>query len=100
MAKSRYIFSGRLQHTTTDYEAGVSTKFEYYGPRITSASVYPRCSIIQYRGEDIDNMAYQTYGDEQLWWVIAERNNIMFPWAINTGEILEVPPFSSVANYI
>jgi prophage DNA circulation protein len=44
----------------------------------------------------LDTLAYQYYGDQSLWWIIATANNIHdAPFAVPDGTILRVPK-----NYI
>jgi len=41
--------------------------------------------------EDLDALALAYGGLEQFWWMIAEVNNILFPWDITAGTRLIVP---------
>lgn len=41
--------------------------------------------------QDLDMLALAYGGKEQFWWMIAEVNNIMFPWDIAIGTRLIVP---------
>lgn len=42
-------------------------------------------------GEELDQLAFAYGGDERLWWMIAEVNNIMWPWDIESGTRLIIP---------
>jgi nucleoid-associated protein YgaU len=41
--------------------------------------------------ERIDNIAYATYGNPALWWIIADYNNIPFPMSLTAGTTLRMP---------
>lgn len=43
-------------------------------------------------GDLIDKIAYEFYGDETLWWLIADVNNIDYAWDLRPGQILTIPP--------
>lgn len=46
-------------------------------------------------GDRIDLIAYQYYGDPQLWWVIMDANpRYMTPWDIKIGDSLYIPPLN------
>jgi nucleoid-associated protein YgaU len=97
---SRYRSSLVLEYVTTDFSTGTTTTLEYRGPRRSISASYPSVQIMQYRGEDWDEMAFKEYGGEEVWFVIAEYNKIMFPWAISSGEILEIPPKFVAIDYM
>jgi len=45
---------------------------------------------IPYAGEHLDEIAFNEYGDESLWWVIAIYNKILNPFNIQK-DIIEIP---------
>lgn len=42
-------------------------------------------------GERLDTIAGEVYGDPQKWRLIAERNHITNPYALQPGQILQIP---------
>lgn len=43
-------------------------------------------------GDRLDTIAYQFYGDQSLWWIIASANNIHDPsFSVDDGTILRLP---------
>lgn len=43
-------------------------------------------------GDTLDLLAYRNYGDERLWWVIADVNpGIKFPTQLEAGSIIVIP---------
>ena len=52
----------------------------------TDSDVY----VITQKGDRLDNLAYQFYGDQHLWWYIAKANNLNF-MTIPTGTSLRIP---------
>lgn len=48
--------------------------------------------IVSQEGDRLDTLAYQYYGDQSLWWIIATANNIHdASFAVEDGTILRVP---------
>jgi phage tail protein X len=48
--------------------------------------------IVTQGGDRLDTLAYQYYGDQSLWWIIATANNIHdATFAVADGTILRVP---------
>jgi len=48
--------------------------------------------IVTEMGDRLDTLAYQYYGDQSLWWIIASANNIHDPsFAVKDGTILRIP---------
>lgn len=41
--------------------------------------------------EEIDMIAYEGYNNSKLWWVIADANNILFPFQLDRGTTLLIP---------
>ena len=52
----------------------------------TDSDVY----VITQKGDRLDNLAHQFYGDVKLWWYIAKANNLTF-MTIPTGTSLRIP---------
>lgn len=54
-----------------------------------------RISYTNYRVTDadrIDSIAYEFYGNAQLWWLIAEANPEILDWMdLEPGEVIRVP---------
>lgn len=43
-------------------------------------------------GDRLDNLAFQFYGDPNMWWIIASANNIHgAPIGLKDGTILRIP---------
>lgn len=42
-------------------------------------------------GQLIDMIAYAYYGDERLWWLIADYNDLDYAWDLFPGQILLIP---------
>lgn len=97
---SRYKNSPILEYTTTDFSTGESTTYEYRGSRKTLKEKYPTVSVIRHRNEDWDMMAYSSYGVEETWFLIAEYNKVMFPWASKSGDLIAIPPKFVAADYL
>jgi hypothetical protein len=47
----------------------------------------------------LDLVAYDCYMDSNLWWVIAEANNIMNPCMLDVGTRIRVPGLRSLWGY-
>jgi hypothetical protein len=73
------------------------------GREVYRTKIYPNIPlrdsdiyIVTQGGDRLDTLAYQYYGDQSLWWIIATANNIHdAPFAVPDGTILRVPK-----NYI
>ena len=42
-------------------------------------------------GEELDSIAYNFYGDDGLWWLIADVNDILYIFDVAPGDILTIP---------
>lgn len=48
--------------------------------------------IVTQTGDRLDTLAYQFYGDQSLWYIIASANNIHDPsFAVEDGTTLRIP---------
>jgi len=47
----------------------------------------------------IDLIAHNYYGNENLWWIIAEANKIINPFFIPAGTILRIPSYNNLIGY-
>ena len=48
--------------------------------------------IVAQTGDRLDTLAYQYFGDQSLWWIIASANNIHdASFAVEDGTILRIP---------
>lgn len=41
--------------------------------------------------DSLESIAYEYYGQERLWYIIAMANDIIDPWDISSGDILIIP---------
>jgi phage tail protein X len=57
------------------------------------ANVFFTYTPYQFTGADrIDNLAYQFYGDSDVWWAIANANPEVLDWSnVTPGTILRIP---------
>ena len=58
----------------------------------TDSDIY----VITQHGDRLDNLAFQFYGDQSLWWYIAKANNLSF-MTIPTGTSLRIPATTNYA---
>jgi LysM repeat protein len=69
------------------------------GREVYRTKIYPNVPlkdsdiyIVTQGGDRLDTLAYQYYGDQSLWWIIATANNIHDPsFSVEDGTILRVP---------
>jgi phage tail protein X len=69
------------------------------GRQVYRTKIYPNIPltdtdmyIVTQEGDRLDTLAYQYYGDQSLWWIIATANNIHdASFAVENGTILRVP---------
>jgi phage tail protein X len=69
------------------------------GRQVYRTKIYPNIPltdtdmyIVTQEGDRLDTLAYQYYGDQSLWWIIATANNIHdASFAVEDGTILRVP---------
>ena len=52
--------------------------------------------VITQMGDRLDNLAFQFYGDQSLWWYIAKANNLKF-MTIPVGTSLRIPATTQYA---
>ena len=52
--------------------------------------------VITQHGDRLDNLAFQFYGDQSLWWYIAKANNLTF-MTIPIGTSLRIPATTQYA---
>jgi len=84
------------------YEKNITQKLKD-GREVYRTQIYPNIPlkdsdmyIVTQEGDRLDTLAYQYYGDQSLWWIIATANNIHdASFAVEDGTILRVPE-----NYI
>ena len=58
----------------------------------TDSDIY----VITQHGDRLDNLAFQFYGDQSLWWYIAKANNLSF-MTLPTGTSLRIPGTTNYA---
>jgi len=68
------------------------------GPVVTIAPAVPQTRVVDFsyvslrEGDRIDLMALRLYGDERLWWKIADANPEILDWTdVAFGTVLRVP---------
>jgi phage tail protein X len=69
------------------------------GREVYRTKIYPNIPlkdndiyIVTQEGDRLDTLAYQYYGDQSFWWIIATANNIHdASFAVEDGTILRVP---------
>ena len=42
-------------------------------------------------GEELDSLASRYYDDDKLYWLIADVNDILFPFDVEPGQVIVVP---------
>jgi len=42
-------------------------------------------------GDRVDTLAYKHYGRADLWWILADYNDLMFPLVLEIGSVLRIP---------
>jgi len=42
-------------------------------------------------GEVLDQIAYQKYKEERFWWMLAEINELVYPFSLYAGQSLIIP---------
>ena len=52
--------------------------------------------VITQHGDRLDNLAFQFYGDQNLWWYIAKANNLTF-MTVTPGTSLRIPATTQFA---
>ena len=73
----------------------------YSNTKISRKSLLPKqkknvLHIISTDGDRLDNLAFQFYGDPNLWWYIAKANNLT-SMNIPAGTSMRIPPSSEGA---
>ena len=58
----------------------------------TDSDIY----VITQHGDRLDNLAFQFYGDQSLWWYIAKANNLSFI-TLPIGTSLRIPATTQYA---
>ena len=58
----------------------------------TDSDIY----VITQHGDRLDNLAFQFYGDQHLWWYIAKANNLSF-MTLPIGTSLRIPATTNYA---
>jgi hypothetical protein len=43
------------------------------------------------QGEVLDQISYQYYKEERFWWMLAEINNLVYPYNLYAGQNLIIP---------
>lgn len=75
------------------------TKKTVDGRTVYRSTIYPNIPLSEFdvyvmseTGDRLDTLAYEYYGDQSLWWIIASANNIHnAPLGLADGTILRIP---------
>ena len=100
--KNSWLNMADLLNTNDDSVSGSVTfwdtpDFPYLIPQADDVYVV----IDQYHLGRLDLLAYQQYGDPDLWWVIALANNInVIPTDVVLGMSVRIPPKNYVDAFI
>jgi len=49
--------------------------------------------------DEIDFIAARFYGRSTLWWIIADVNDLFFPFTLTEGQVLLLPPIDFVRRF-
>lgn len=60
-------------------------------PTLEQINSFSTFQIVANKFDRLDNLAYKHLGDGQYWWIIALWNNIDWAYAIEEGQILNIP---------
>ena len=74
------------------YNITANTSTIYSSIPETDSDIY----VITQQGDRLDNLAFQFYGDQSLWWYIAKANNLSF-MTIPVGTSLRIPGTTNYA---
>jgi len=66
----RYLYTEVTQSNSRKVRAYQSTQYPDIDPTQSDTYIYTR------KGDRLDNLAHQYYGDASLWWIIALVNNL------------------------
>ena len=84
---------------TPVYQVGQDIVFGLRQPVISNSSDDVQVTVTQTMSGRLDKIANQLYGSSDLWWIIADSNNMLDPFVETvTGAKLRVPPSSTVKN--
>jgi nucleoid-associated protein YgaU len=77
-----------------------STPYDITSNSTTIYSSIPKSDsdvyVLTQDGDRLDNLAFQYYGDQNLWWYIAKANNLSF-MTLNAGVSLRIPATTQYA---
>ena len=79
--------TSKKPHNITSYRSTI-----YSAIPETDSDIY----VITQLGDRLDNLAFQFYGDQHLWWYIAKANNLTF-MTIPVGTSLRIPATTQYA---
>lgn len=51
-------------------------------------------------GDRPDLISYKFYNTVDLWWAILKANNIKFWGDVKVGQVIRIPNYSSIMNYL
>tara|TARA_Y100000034_G_C6826793_1_gene372832 strand:- start:834 stop:1136 length:303 start_codon:yes stop_codon:yes gene_type:complete len=77
-----------------------STPYDITSNSTTIYSAIPKTDndiyVLTQDGDRLDNLAFQFYGDQGLWWYIAKANNLKF-MTVGAGISLRIPATTQYA---
>jgi nucleoid-associated protein YgaU len=77
-----------------------STPYDITSNSTTIYSSIPKSDsdvyVLTQDGDRLDNLAFQYYGDQNLWWYIAKANNLSF-MTLDAGVSLRIPATTQYA---
>lgn len=83
---------------TTDREERVLFEIRRPMPRSRGIGIR-RVRLVE--NTTLHDVAFDHYGDQRLWWAIAEFNNIFDPTSeLETGREIFVPPIDAIERYL
>jgi nucleoid-associated protein YgaU len=90
----------RLLNLDIVIDAGDREMFEIRHPLRRTRSSGVR-SFVLTEGVSLHRLAFQVYGDAQLWWAIADFNDIFDPTTeLDPGREILIPPIELVESYL
>lgn len=89
-AKSRHTFSVFYRSKGGDF---LGTRPRVFIPE-SKNDEYHR--VTQGDVNRIDLIAYRYYRDCNLWWIIAEANNVLNPLKLEVGSVLRIPAIETI----
>ena len=96
---SRYLQQDKV--TAIDAAGRVRSVYELRDTTVprSEQSVHTR-EVTPEPGAEMQLVARELFGDQRLWWVIADHNpDVFYPLDYSDGTLLRVPPRSSILSF-